>query len=100
MAGSVPVVMGAPNVREYAPSEHSYIDVADFASPKELADFLLMLDRNDTLYERYHSWRRGAWSQRFGDLMLQAYNTVPCRLCRHVYEARRARLRRLRRDEL
>eukprot|EP00727_Mastigamoeba_balamuthi_P001742 m51a1_g11565 putative glycosyltransferase 10 family protein (844) ;mRNA; f:3792-9630 len=125
MAGSVPVVMGAPNVREYAPSEHSYIDVADFASPKELADYLLMLDRNDTLYERhgalppqprgsgltrgdcgdapritlcrYHSWRRGAWSQRFGDLMLQAYNTVPCRLCRHVYEARRARLRR---DEL
>ena len=35
----------------------SYIDVRDFSSVKELADYLLYLDKNNTAYNEYLSWR-------------------------------------------
>lgn len=35
----------------------SYIHVDDFESPKELADYLHMLDKNDTLYNEYFQWK-------------------------------------------
>ena len=39
-AGAVPVVMGAPNVWQFAPDNKSYIDVRDFKGPKALGMFL------------------------------------------------------------
>lgn len=54
--GAVPVVYGVADYSAYAPS-HSYIHTADFASPQDLADYLLLLDRNDALYAKYFEWR-------------------------------------------
>ncbi|XP_057368448.1 alpha-(1,3)-fucosyltransferase C-like [Daphnia carinata] len=54
---AVPVVRGAVNYAEFAPP-HSFIDVNDFASPKQLADYLLLLNETDSLYARYFDWRR------------------------------------------
>ena len=52
--GSVPVVRGSPTVQDWAPDiEHSIIVADKFASPKELAEYLLFLDGNDTEYEKY-----------------------------------------------
>nr|XP_054930226.1 glycoprotein 3-alpha-L-fucosyltransferase A-like [Dermacentor andersoni] len=54
----VPVVMGASR-EEYlaAAPYHSYIHVDDFASPKELAEYLHLLSRNRTLYNQYFEWK-------------------------------------------
>lgn len=54
----IPIVMGArkEDYERVAP-HHSYIHVEDFASPKELADYLHLLDRNDTLYNEYFLWK-------------------------------------------
>lgn len=54
----IPVVMGASR-EEYraAAPYHSYIHVDDFASPKELAEYLLLLSRNRTLYNEYFQWK-------------------------------------------
>ncbi|CAH8552873.1 unnamed protein product [Schistosoma turkestanicum] len=55
---AVPVVMGA-SIEEYkrvAPS-HSFIHVDQFQSPAELAKYLKYLDRNETAYNEYFSWR-------------------------------------------
>ena len=41
----VPVVLGGANYEKYAP-KHSYINVAHFASPGHLADYLVYLDKN------------------------------------------------------
>ncbi|XP_077517825.1 glycoprotein 3-alpha-L-fucosyltransferase A-like isoform X3 [Amblyomma americanum] len=54
----VPVVMGASR-EEYraAAPHHSYVHVEDFRSPKELAEYLLLLSRNRTLYNEYFQWK-------------------------------------------
>lgn len=54
----VPVVMGAhpDDYRAVAPP-HSYIHVDDFESPRHLADYLKLLDQNDTLYNEYFAWK-------------------------------------------
>ncbi len=50
----VPVVFGGADYTQYAPP-NSYINVADFNSPK---DFLLLLSKNDALYSKYFDWKK------------------------------------------
>ena len=51
----VPVVYGGANYHSYAPV-NSYIDARDFNSPKHLAEYLHLLNRNDHLYSNYVNW--------------------------------------------
>lgn len=55
-SGVVPIVYGGADYSAYAPPQ-SFIDVADFNSPKALADYLLLLDENPGLYRRYMEWK-------------------------------------------
>lgn len=45
--------------QDYAVSapHKSYIHVDEFASAKELADYLYLLDKNDELYNSYFKWK-------------------------------------------
>ena len=56
--GLVPVVVGAAN---YSNSNiaipGSFINAADFDTMKDLADYLIYLEKNDTAYANYHEWR-------------------------------------------
>jgi len=53
----VPIVMDLHgNYDRFVPPK-SYINVLDFPSVKELADYLKMLDKNDTLYNEYFWWK-------------------------------------------
>ena len=54
--GSVPVVLGHSNYSALLPPG-SYIDVRDFKSPAELAQYLLYLHRNDSEYNKYFAWK-------------------------------------------
>ncbi|OQV18112.1 Glycoprotein 3-alpha-L-fucosyltransferase A [Hypsibius exemplaris] len=54
----LPIVMGAP-IDDYtalAPLK-SFIHVDQYGSPKELAEYLNILDQNATLYNEYFRWR-------------------------------------------
>ena len=53
----VPIVLGGANYKQLLPS-YSYIDITDFSSPRELADYLNYLDRNDDAYNAYFEWKR------------------------------------------
>jgi hypothetical protein len=55
--GSVPVYLGAPNIADFAPGEHCFVDVAAFSGPRELAAFLLDLVTDDAAYGAYQAWR-------------------------------------------
>ncbi|XP_035222366.1 glycoprotein 3-alpha-L-fucosyltransferase A-like [Stegodyphus dumicola] len=50
--------MGARR-EDYARSAppHSYIHVDDFATPRDLAQYLHLLDKNHTLYNEYFRWK-------------------------------------------
>uniref|UniRef100_A0A182N516 Fucosyltransferase n=1 Tax=Anopheles dirus TaxID=7168 RepID=A0A182N516_9DIPT len=54
----LPIVMGArPEDYEASSPQKSYIHVDEFGSPKELAEYLQLLDRNDELYNSYFKWK-------------------------------------------
>ncbi|CAK8690889.1 unnamed protein product [Clavelina lepadiformis] len=57
-SGVVPVVWGPKkeDLLRVAPLD-SFIFVEDFKSPKDLAEYLLYLDKNDTEYRKYFRWR-------------------------------------------
>lgn len=54
----LPIVMGAPpeDYAAVAPYK-SYIHVDEFESPKELAEYLHLLDKNEELYNAYFKWK-------------------------------------------
>ena len=53
----VPVVMGPPREEyELVAPPNSFIHVDDFNSIKDLTDYLIKLDNNDTLYGQYLKW--------------------------------------------
>jgi len=89
MAGSVPVYLGAPNVAEFAPSAHSYIDVADFEGPDDLARYLNHLDQHEEEYEAYLEWKRAGPDGRFLELLETIPDRTWCNLV-ELIDARRA----------
>jgi hypothetical protein len=46
-AGAVPVYMGAPNIDDWLPGDHSVIKTQNFDSPKSLAKYLKELQTNN-----------------------------------------------------
>ncbi|KAM4696287.1 3-galactosyl-N-acetylglucosaminide 4-alpha-L-fucosyltransferase FUT3-like [Rhinophrynus dorsalis] len=55
---TVPVVLGTSrkNYELFMPGD-AFIHVDDFSSPKELANFLIELDKDDERYRKYFNWR-------------------------------------------
>lgn len=54
----LPIVMGArPEDYEVSAPHRSYIHVDEFASPRELAEYLHILDKDDELYNSYFKWK-------------------------------------------
>ena len=53
----VPVVLGLGDYSKYVPKS-GYINVLDYKSPKELADYLIYLDKNPSEYNKYFAWRK------------------------------------------
>ena len=51
----VPIVLGGANYSSVAP-QHSYINAMDY-TPHQLADYLKVLDANDSLYAEYFWWK-------------------------------------------
>ena len=52
----VPIVMGGANYAKLA-VPGSYINVMDFKTVKQLAEYLQYLDQNSTAYNEYFKWR-------------------------------------------
>ena len=52
----IPVVFNGANMSAIAPP-HSYINAEDFSSVEQLAEYLLNVGRNDTLFASYFWWR-------------------------------------------
>lgn len=85
LAGTVPVYRGAPNIADFAPGPHSYIDANDFRGPAELAEYLTYLDGDDAAYLAYFAWRKNL-DPRFVDAVNSVREPTGQRLVRRVSE--------------
>lgn len=83
-SGTLPVYLGAPNVLEHVPPQ-SLIRVDDFASAKDLVDFLIQVSHNRTSYESFHAWRQRPLPQTFRTKYEFAQVHSYCRICRLTY---------------
>lgn len=82
IAGSVPVYLGAPNVADFVPGDECYINVDDFATPRELAAHLHALDADDAAYTRLFEWKRAPFRAKF-ERRIERQRVSPwVRLCR------------------
>merc|ERR1712070_99034 len=58
LAGVVPVYYGAPTVKNVLPGPNpGVVEVSDFASPKDLAEFLMAIGKDQAKYEAYLGWK-------------------------------------------
>lgn len=67
--GTVPVYLGASNVRDFMPDDLAVIAVDDFPNVRELAKYLVYLDRNDAEYQKHLEWKRKPFSPEFRRLV-------------------------------
>jgi hypothetical protein len=84
VAGSIPVYLGAPNVGAFAPGDHCFINTADFPHPRDLAAYLLNLQRDDAQYEAYFAWKERPFHPAFLTLLAGQEEHPVVRLCRAV----------------
>ena len=52
--GTIPVYWGPPEIHQWTPGNHTFIDPQRFKGPKELAEYLKRVDEDDDLF-RYHT---------------------------------------------
>ncbi|MCC7107019.1 MAG: alpha-1,3-fucosyltransferase [Chloroflexi bacterium] len=94
VVGSVPVYLGAPNIAAFAPGDRCFVNVADFAGPKELAEYLLHLRRDEAAYADYFVWKERPFRPEFLTLLAGQEAPAHVRLARAVQQrlAERAEL--------
>jgi hypothetical protein len=80
LVGSVPVYLGAPNIAEFAPADHCFINVADFRGPAHLAGYLQLLTEHPALYARYLAWKSRALRDGFVQMVERTMVHPLCRL--------------------
>jgi hypothetical protein len=94
--GVIPVVRGGLSDADYAAvaPPGSYINVDSFATPAALAEHLMEVSRNESLFASYHAWRvthrLAADSASNWAHSKQAETAATCRLCQwlHAHGAR------------
>ncbi|XP_069821591.1 4-galactosyl-N-acetylglucosaminide 3-alpha-L-fucosyltransferase FUT6-like [Dendropsophus ebraccatus] len=81
--GCVPIVMGPTrqNYERFIPKD-SFIHVEDFSSAKELAEYILKLDKDEKAYQQYFTWR-----SRLHPIGRTNWQTHYCRVCKALKEA-------------
>jgi Glycosyltransferase family 10 (fucosyltransferase) C-term/Fucosyltransferase, N-terminal len=89
-AGSVPIYLGAPNVEDFAPGDHCFINTDEFSDPRDLADYLLALSKDDDAYDAYFDWKKKPFRQSFEALVAKEELHPLTRLC-EALKARKAK---------
>ena len=77
----IPVVLGAADYTQWMPSG-TFVDVRDFRSPQELADFLRRLDNDDEAYLKLLSVKRRMLCRP----LYKYSNSYSDRLCRYLHQ--------------
>ncbi|KAL0743216.1 hypothetical protein Bca4012_084729 [Brassica carinata] len=89
VAGSVPVVVGAPNIEEFAPSPVSILHIKQMTDIEPVAKRMKFLADNPDAYNKMLRWKQEGPSDSFKALVDMAAVHSSCRLC--IFVATRIR---------
>ncbi|PKA59513.1 Putative fucosyltransferase-like protein [Apostasia shenzhenica] len=81
VAGSVPVVVGAPNIRDFAPSIDSFLHIRKLEDVNAVAKTMKYLAANPAAFNKTLSWKFDGPSDSFNALVDMAAVHSSCRLC-------------------
>ncbi|TYH85954.1 hypothetical protein ES332_D01G008200v1 [Gossypium tomentosum] len=84
LQGSVPVVIGAPNIEDFAPSSDSYLHIKDLKDVRSIAEQMKYLAGNPDAYNRLLRWKQEGPTDTFKALVDMAAVHSSCRLCIHI----------------
>ncbi|XP_031381868.1 glycoprotein 3-alpha-L-fucosyltransferase A-like isoform X2 [Punica granatum] len=96
VAGSVPVVIGAPNIQDFAPAPGSILHIKELSDVSEVAKTMNYLSENPEAYNEtlrssdgcmYIRWKYEGPSDSFKALVDMAAVHSSCRLCIHLATA-------------
>ena len=83
----VPIVLGGGDYSNpFASIPGSYINIMDFKSLKDVANYINYLDKNDTAYNEYFAWKQEykVWHPVVGDWPFESY--WMCILCEMLHD--------------
>eukprot|EP00002_Diphylleia_rotans_P040130 TRINITY_DN9458_c0_g1_i1.p1 TRINITY_DN9458_c0_g1~~TRINITY_DN9458_c0_g1_i1.p1 ORF type:complete len:395 (+),score=67.21 TRINITY_DN9458_c0_g1_i1:47-1231(+) len=92
LAGAVPIYLGPKNALTFSPGQKSFINVHDYATPKELADHVNELLSDEKKYMEYFEWKKSGLSPNFQEKLKNCYHYGECRLCEKIAQSRECRL--------
>ncbi|PSS29333.1 Fucosyltransferase-like protein [Actinidia chinensis var. chinensis] len=81
VAGSIPVVVGAPNIEDFAPAPGSILHVRELKDAESVAKTMKYLAENADAYNRSLRWKFDGPSDSFKALVDMAAVHSSCRLC-------------------
>lgn len=84
----IPVVVDAHGHHAKAAPPHSFINILDFPSIRHLANYLILLHNNDTLYNQYFWWK-SYFRVRNADLAEGLHYRTFCSLCAALHDPTR-----------
>ncbi len=91
VVGTVPVVIGAPNIQDFAPSVNSIIHLASLDQAASVAKRIQYLRSDSEAYKEMIAWKHQGPSDSFLALVDMAIVHSACRLC--LYLATRIQLK-------
>ncbi|XP_058089510.1 glycoprotein 3-alpha-L-fucosyltransferase A-like isoform X3 [Magnolia sinica] len=84
VAGAVPVVIGAPNIQDFAPSPVSVLHIRELSDVPSIAKTMKYLAENPNAYNQSVRWKYEGPSDSFKALVDMAAVHSSCRLCIHL----------------
>ena len=92
--GSIPVVIGAPNIADFSPAPDSMLVIKDVADVGNILKQMKEIDRDDEQFNRMVQWKTTGVSNHFLALVDLANVHSSCRLCINVADRIRAQERK------
>ncbi|KAI5068415.1 hypothetical protein GOP47_0016760 [Adiantum capillus-veneris] len=84
VAGSIPVVIGAPNIYDFAPSPKAILHIKSVNDIEDVANQIMHLASHEDAYNASVSWKYEGPSDAFKALVDMAVVHSSCRLCIHL----------------
>ncbi|XP_022149271.1 glycoprotein 3-alpha-L-fucosyltransferase A isoform X2 [Momordica charantia] len=84
VAGTVPVVVGAPNIQEFAPSPGSVLHIRELSDVESVANSMKYIAANPVAFNNSLRWKYEGPTDSFKALLDMAAVHSSCRLCIHL----------------